>query len=351
MYTKIIGGTVRSYGDLHISDTYKGRHKDYLLLCTTVLSKIEREIKEKKPSAVIFTGDLVGVLERNIKNREILSQICNYFQRLNKMTEVFVVRGNHDFGDYPEFQFLHDLGLFKTSRDCIPEGNDENGVGYIDYFVDDTEEIPSCRFHLVDYGKEKHELCYPISDDTPNIVFAHNNFTISGVTNWYQEHDGIELARIEAWRKVDLVVAGHIHVPSPSLVSTYMLGTDHACSLFYLGNPTMVTKDKNMYEKVWSMNFKPKGKDVSFDAEEFELPPLDEVFYPDEFVEDLTEEEIQEKVRSENLKSVLDEIINCRIDSADLEAQIKNMPQVSPEAKEMALKYYQLGVSTSVNAK
>lgn len=351
MYTKIVGGTVRSYGDLHISDTYRGRHKDYLVLCFTVLGQIEREIRENKPSAVIFTGDLVGVLERNIKNREILSKLCTYFQRLNTLTNVFVVRGNHDFGDYPEFQFLHELGLFKTSKDCIPDGNDENGIGYIDYFTSDAQQEPACRFHLVDYGKEKTELCYPVSEDVPNIVFAHNNFVISGVTNWYQEHDGIELGRIEAWRKVDLVVSGHIHVPSPNIVSTYMMGSTHTCSLFYLGNPTMVTKDKNMYESVWSMNFSPKGDDVSFDADVFKLPPLDEVFYPDEFVEDMTDEEIQERVRSENLKEVLNEILECRIGSYDLEAQIQNMPQVSPEAKEMALKYYHLGISTAVNAK
>lgn len=351
MYRKVVGDKgIRIYGDLHISDSYRGKHKDYLLLCFTVLGKIAKDIEDNRPNAVIFTGDLVGVLERNIKSREVLAKVCQYFQRLNNMTEVYVVKGNHDFGDFPEFQFLHEIGLFKTSLDCIPEGNSTDGVGYIDYFYADTDTVPCARYHLVDYGNEKVGLWYPTEDTVENIVVAHNNFTVAGQTNWYMEHDGIDLALQFNWQRVGMVIAGHIHVPSPYLVSTCIGDNEHICNLFYVGNPTMVTKDKNMYEQVWIVSFKStEGRELQFDAVPFKLPPIEQVFYEDSFIQDMTDSEIAEVERVENLKDVVNEIINCRITTTNVEEYIKSIPNTTPEAVEIALRYYKMGIDKSVD--
>ena len=47
------------------------------------------------------------------------------------------------------------------------------------------------------------DLC---QGNTSNIVLGHNNYTIAGVTNWYSEHDGIELGMMRNYSGVDMVI-------------------------------------------------------------------------------------------------------------------------------------------------
>lgn len=333
MYKKVVGGSVLVFGDLHISDRVTGKHRNYLENCFTIMNDIKAIVLKEQPSAVVLLGDLVGNVERNIKNREVLATICKFFKELSQNCKVFVVRGNHDYGDYTDYQFFEDLGLMHTSV---------NSDGFFDYFATETSEVPEIRFHLVDYSTENKELEI-MGNGVSNVVFAHNNFTIQGLTNWYQEHDGIELSRLTSFHGVDMVVTGHIHNPSPEIVATDMV-SGGSCALFYPGCPTRPSKEKNLYTSCWYVMFKynPVTKSTDYDAKLLPLKSIEDVFYTDEtFIADLSDDDLAEMNRNANLKETLDEIIKCRITSGDLIEQVKMIPDASEEAKLLACTYLQ----------
>lgn len=334
---KVVGGSILMIGDLHISDVFEGKHKNYLASCYAILGKIEKKINEENPSAVVFLGDLVGWNESNIKSREVLSHLCKWFMRIGQGRKIFCVRGNHDMKGYPEFQFLSDLNLFETSSTCD---------GYFDFYGYEGQEKPEVRFHLVDYKQETREL--NLADgNTSNIVLAHNNFTIQGYTNWYQEHDGIELSMLQNFTGVDMVVSGHIHNPSPEFYATQMVGGGE-CMLFYLGCPTRPIKDKNCYDKCWYLSFKydKSSESTIYDAMDFDLTPINEEFYDDEsFIEEKTEDEINEELRTQALKEVLGDILKYRMCDGDVLTAVDLIPNATQEAKDLAKSYLQFALN------
>lgn len=340
MYQYVVGKGVLIVGDLHISDRpVVGMHKHYLKNCFDVLAAIRDKVEEMKPSAVVFLGDLVGTSERNIKSREVLSMFCKFFMDIGRYSKIFCVRGNHDVGDFPEFQFLSDLRLFETSVSCD---------GYFDFYGNEEQRQrgePEVRFHLVDFGMERKELNIK-GGNTSDVVLGHNNYTIHGVTVWYQDHDGIELSGLDNFHGVNMVISGHIHYPSPELFATEMQ-TGGECCLFYTGSPT---RPAERYDKCWYVWF---GYDSSqgctnYEAIDFPLP--EDVFYePDDFIEELTEEDIMSLERKEALKEVLDEIMTHRISCGDLITQVNNIPNASAEAKEIACHYLQIALDNTTN--
>ena len=339
MITNVYGKKGLIYGDLHLSDRFTGRHRNYLANCFSVMADIEKQCMENNPSFIVFLGDLVGLHERNIKNREVLLQICTFFNKLSILTRgnVFVVKGNHDTGDFPEFQFLSGLGYFKTMKDL--EG------GFFDYYSSEEAVEPEIRFHLVDYGSEKRELDI-LCGNAGNIALGHNNYTIPGYTNWYNEHDGIELSRLSNFAGLDMLISGHIHNPSPDLIATEMVGGG-SCSLFYPGCPTRPSADQGKYDSVHYMKFEYSFEEqlTNWDAVEFPLEPASNIFYPDdEFIDDLDEDAIEEKMRVEALHEVLGDILKCRMTSGNVFNQVRAIPNASDEAKDIACSYLKLAI-------
>ena len=334
MYEKVVGSSVMVLGDLHFSDIYTGRHKGYLENCFWCLSRITEKIKEKAPAAVVLLGDLIGWVETNIKDRQVFSMFCKVLRDWNQLCPVYAVRGNHDLKGYPDFQFLADFGLIITSSAC---------GGYFDYYANESQEVPEVRFHMVDYKCEDKALKLA-TNGASNIVLAHNNFTISGVTNWYNEHDGIELGMIQNFSGVDMVISGHIHNPSPEIYAATMPNNE-SCMLFYPGCPCRPIKDNNMYDSCWFVFIRYDADDgqTNIDTETFELRPASEVFYaPEEFITDKSAEEIQEEVRRDALKEVLGDLLTYRMNTGDPVEQIKRIPNASDEAKKIAIDYLQL---------
>lgn len=348
MYQSVSGSGVLIVGDLHFSDVYTGKHKNYLKNCFDALAKIRNRVLETKPAAVVFLGDVVGVNEGNVRSREVLNQLCSFFREIGEVSKVFCVRGNHDFnGSFPEFQFLSGLKLFETSA---------SSDGYFDFFGTgksrDNGDAPEVRFHLMDYGSEnmKFDLA---PEPAVNIVLGHNNFTIQGLTNWYQAHGGIELGTMENMQGIYMMISGHIHNPSPQIISTNML-VGGSCLLFYPGCPTRPSLEKNMYESTWFVEFKydEDTGNTNYDAIEFPLSPISETFYSNEdFVEEKSEEELAEMERTTALKDVLDDILKCRIAQGDLVGQVKMIPNASEEAKAMAAQYLQIAIDSRAPAK
>lgn len=334
MYEKVVGGSVMIIGDLHISDVFTGKHKGYLENCFWVLNKITAKIVEKKPKAIVLSGDIVGWNETNIRDRQILSQLCKVFKQWREICPIYAVRGNHDVKGYPEFQFLNDLGLIKTASDID---------GFFDYFGHEGQDVPEVRFHLVDYNNESTSLNIN-TDGASNLVCGHNNYTINGVTTWYSEHDGIELGMMQNFSDVDMVISGHIHNPSPEIYSTQMPSGKN-CMLFYTGCPTRPIKDKNMYDSCWFVfvEYNQSTNQTDIKTDEFKLKPASEIFFEDEdFVEEKSEEEVQNELRKEALKDVLGDIMKYRLNGGSPLEQIDRIPNASDEAKQVAKEYLQI---------
>lgn len=326
----IVGGKVLIIGDLHFSDVYNGKHKSYLTNCFDVLGELSNIIDKEKPSAVILLGDIVGWSETNVRDREVLSMLCKI---IKSWGTVYSVRGNHDLKGYPEFQFLSDLGIIITGADC---------GGYFDYYGFEGQEIPEIRFHIVDYKDETKALNLR-KDGCSNIVLGHNNYTIEGETNWYAEHDGIELKMLQNYAGVDMLISGHIHNPSPAFIETTMIDGS-TCSLLYPGCPTRPVKDKNMYESCLLVNIKYNAEFKNTDINTITLPlkPSEEVFYSDsEFVEEQDADALADAVRKEALKDVLGDLCTYRMNNGDPLVQVENIPNATPEAKAVAKDYLQ----------
>ena len=71
----IKGGKILVFADLHFSIVYEGKHINYAYDCFDNIAKIINIVKEAKPSAVFFLGDIIGVKERNINDRQFLMRI------------------------------------------------------------------------------------------------------------------------------------------------------------------------------------------------------------------------------------------------------------------------------------
>lgn len=334
---KVFGGKVHIYGDMHFSCVYEGQHKDYTLECYTNMDNILSKVKAEKASAVIFLGDVIGVNERNIRDRQFLMRLYLFFQTLNKLTKgnVYAVKGNHDKGDFSDFDFFLGIGLLKNPN-------------YIDYYGCSEKEYNEgnrdcleVRFHFVNYGEENRELTMSTDEGYSNVVLGHADYLIDGVTNWYQHKGGVQLARLSNFKGVDLVISGHIHNPSDEVLTT-VIGGDSPVGLFYPGSPARTSE---RYNDCWYLVFEFDGESTRYDAELFGLQPADVVFYPkEEILNDGEMDEDDYSRESESLTNIVKEIMEGRMTSGDLFAQVRAVPGASDEVKEIACSYLQKAI-------
>lgn len=326
-------------GDLHISDRHRGRHKSYVKVCLEFMYTILSVAKEQKPKAIIFLGDIVGVREKTIRTRAFLLELCAFFATLNSITDnnVYSLKGNHDFGQNSEFDFLKGLNCFKTTDE----------VKYLDIY--NKEGNVDTRFHFVDYGAEKEPIDLRVGSS--NVVLCHNNIKIPGQTIWYPDCPGFELSTMLNWEGVDMIIAGHIHDASPSFNVGQINGKE--VYLFYPGCGTRPIYSKNIYEKVWFVKFFFNEEEdcVDYEPIEIKLADPETVFFTDNGkIEELSEDELDELVRKENLHEFVQDLIEYRIATGNPIEQLRLMPDTKPEAVELACSYvekafYQLGVT------
>lgn len=325
---KVTGGNILVFGDLHLSSTYTGQHKDYTLECYNNMGSIAEKVKESKASAVFFLGDVIGVNERNIRDRQFLLRVMLFFKTLNEVTggNVYSVKGNHDKGDFSDFDFLIGVGLLKNPN-------------FVDYYNKDGDlEV---RFHFVNYGEETREL--NISDSS-DVVLAHNNFLVDGVTTWYKDKNAVQLATLKNFIGVDLIVSGHIHNGSTEMVTSEIIGGD-TVGLFYTGSPSRTSE---RVDDCWYFVFSYENGSTDYEALLFGLPKADEVFYPkDSFVEDEDIDEVERKRMTEALTKTVKEIMECRLSGGDFFEQIRLVPNATDEAKELASKYLRKAIDLS----
>lgn len=332
----IFGGRVLVFGDLHLSCVYEGQHREYTTECYENMNNITNKVKDQKASAVILLGDVIGVNERNIRDRQFLLRVILFLKTLNELTDgnVYSVKGNHDKGDFSDFDFFIGMGLLKN-----PD--------YVDYYRCSKEEYTELkedalevRFHFVNYGEENRKLDMSAEGEYSNIVLGHADYVIDGVTNWYQHKGGVSLSRLGNFKGVDMVVSGHIHNPSDQVHYTNI--GEYTTSLFYPGSPSRTAE---RYNDCWYVFFEyTEDEDgvgsTGYDAELFGLKPVDVVFYPKEdFINEDNSAEDELRKQSESLTNIVKEIMEGRMTSGDLFSQVKAVPGASDEVKDIACKY------------
>lgn len=327
----INGGRVLVFGDTHFSVKYNGKHKDYTYDCFVTMELILDTVIKEKPSAVFFLGDLIGVNERNIYDHEFLMRVVMFFGKLYKLTKgnVYYVKGNHDYGDFADVDFLTGLGYIKN-----PE--------YVDYVIDGQVEI---RFHFVNYGDERKALKIN-EDNASNVVLGHADYYIEGVTTWYSSKRGsVELKTLSNFNGVELVFAGHIHTPSKEVMYT-TTPNGNPIGLFYTGSPSRTAE---RFDDCWYVYFEysEESGSTNYSAELLGLPPASEVFYSeDEFIDESesSEEENLTGDKTEVLDAIVNEILTTRMASGDVFKQIDIIP-AEKETKELAKEYLRKAIN------
>jgi|GEM_PF-1712249 predicted phosphodiesterase len=325
--SRVDGGKICIFGDLHLSIAFNGQHISYGTECYENMERIKEICKEEKPSAIIFLGDLIGVTERNIRDRQFLMRVMQFFEYLNVVTEgkVYSVKGNHDIGDFSDYDFLVGMGLIKNPK-------------YIDYYND--ERGWEVRFHLVNYGHENEKLAITeATDAVSNVVLGHADYYIDGVTNWYSAKGGVELSKLGNFCGVELVISGHIHIPSTEILYT-TLKDGNSIGIFYTGSPSRVAE---RFDDCWYVTFEFNETGTECNQKLMNLKPAKDVFYPKEqFDLDLVDdEEIMSKEKSEKLTLLVKDIIESRLTTGDIVSQIKSIPGFDDETKNLATDYYQ----------
>ena len=322
----INGGKVLLFGDLHFSSTYEGKHKSYIQDCYITMQLILKIVKEEKPSAVIFLGDLCGVNERTIKDRQFLTRVLAFFGTLYNLTKgnLYSVKGNHEMGDFSDFDMLVTLGYIKNPL-------------YVDYVGDGSTEL---RFHFVNYGDERKQLTLT-SSDASNVVLGHADYYIEGVTEWYSSKAAVELKKLNNFCGVDLVFSGHIHIPSEEMLYTE-LPNGESVGLFYVGSPSRTAE---RFDDCWYAIFEynSESKSTGYDAKLMGLPPASEVFFEDSSFVGEAKEKTEEERHAEALDVVVEEVMNSRIVTGDLFKQIDIIP-ADKEEKEIAKKYLRMAM-------
>lgn len=317
----IKGGKILVFADLHFSIVYEGKHINYAYDCFDNITKIIDIVMKAKPKAVFFLGDIIGVKERNIVDRQFLMRVVKFFGMLFNITNgnVYTVRGNHDIGDFSDFDFIAGLGYFKNPK-------------YVDYVTDNGTEL---RFHFVNYGDE-HLPLELATDGASNVVLGHADYYIEGVTTWYSEKKGrVELKNLKNFCGVDLVFSGHIHTPSKDIMYTNMPDGE-VIGLFYPGS---CARTAERYDDCWYVTFEysPEEGSVQYDANLIGLRKASEVFREDEeFIDDESAEELERK--NEALNVIIEEIFSSRLATGDLFGQIDRIP-ADDDVKDLAKEY------------
>lgn len=330
---KIVGGKILLFGDLHLSSSYEGQHISYISDCYANMEKIRNICEENKPSAIVFLGDLIGVNERSIRDRQFFMRVLQFFEYLNSLcnNNVYSVKGNHDAGDFTDFDFLLGMNLIKN-----PD--------YIDYYTNDGK-YHEVRFHFVNYGHERDELSLlDMNSGVSNVVLGHSDYYIDGVTNWYSARNGVELCGLDNFCGVELVVSGHIHIPSEQILYT-VLKDQSSIGLFYTGSPARTAE---RFDDCWYVCFECMQDEegnwyTDCNPLLMGIPNAEEVFYPKENFE-VGEEEDEDPVavQSEKLTNLVKEIIESRITSGDIVNQIMINPAADEQTKKLAVEYYQM---------
>lgn len=305
------------FGDTHFDDTFTGTHIDYKASSLRLLEHLTGIVEKEKPDAVIFMGDFIGVHRKNIKSRAYLLEIVKFLQNLNDLTgnNIYSLLGNHDMGGttITDTALMVELGLLKNPSFLdIPNSSHKSPV----------------RFHFVNYGAE-YEPITKIEKGS-NVILGHNDFAFNFETLYDKNRGGVVLANHTTWEGVELIISGHIHMPSHQIVSGRI--GDSVANLFYVGSPARVSRGEK-YQDCWYVVFEVDENKSNYEAKEVGLWPFEEEFEPEI---EKTEDEKEKILRVKALRGIIQELNESKLLYGSLLDQIDKVPMVDIKVKKRA---------------
>ncbi len=179
---------------VHISDIHSGSFND-----KEAVMKGVYKIMQEKPDLILFTGDLVN------NTADEMNEYMDVFNKLNAPLGVYSTLGNHDYGDYVQWdsveakkanleklkQVHNSLGwrLLMNEHVVLEKGTDKIAVIGIENW--------SSKARFPKYGDLKK--AYTGSETYPfKILLSHDP------SHWKSEV-------VEKYPDIDLVLAGHTH--------------------------------------------------------------------------------------------------------------------------------------------
>ena len=173
--------------DLHLDDTHRNNDR------WNLLPWLEEQVKKYKVKELIVCGDLTDAKDRH--PAIMTNKFVDGFASLAKMTNVYLIRGNHDYisEDFPFFMFMRRLA---SSLDFICEPtrvkSDEGNLLLLPNTKNWKEQWKDLDFTPFDY------------------VFTHQTFDGAKAENG-QELRGIPPSFFKSFK--GQVFSGDIHVP------------------------------------------------------------------------------------------------------------------------------------------
>ncbi|MGF2715648.1 metallophosphoesterase [Bacillus cereus] len=337
---RISGMKAIVFGDPHADEEFQGRHINYWENFMEVSDRISKVVEIEKPDIVFIAGDLVGVRRGKsaIKDKNALLYLAKW---LKSLPNVVVLRGNHDYNEISDYEFLSELRVFTSSKQT------ENMVE----FTHPNAEVP-CFFHLVDYGQENEKI--EIQANAYNIGIMHNEFFVAGQEQQFHGEGAIELTSKKNFFGLDMVVSGHIHTPTNGMINfSFQDGFESAFA--NLGCPTRPGHGE-LYDQVWYMVWEyqqTEGSNVTdmrFRQEPFALKPYTEIFRPnDDFIEGVQDKELIDDytgIQKGKLEEILSSLATSNMGNEDFFKQIDNLQVVAtPESREVAKQYLEMALN------
>lgn len=320
MHYSVTKGCLLVIGDLHLSDKFRGQHKDYQGTCRWVMNRILDMAADAKQShgavSIMLLGDLFGVKEKRFTTREFFLEVYAFFKELNSLCRgnVFSVIGNHDIShdDRSDFEVFGALGMLK-----VPE--------YVDFVVGDT----GIRVHFLHYGMERETLT--LHPTMSNVALGHNDFGLPGQPEyaWYSSNS-ISLESCTNLDGISLLLSGHIHTPAPA-PSYVTMPSGKELTLFYPGSPARVSE---RYDDCIAVKFYPDAEGITYTPVEFGLIPLDEEFYPKQSKDDNPS---KQEDNHETLVEIVGKLSGHTLIEGNILELIKHRPDVSDSVKKISI--------------
>lgn len=257
--THLIADSLHDQGQAFAQMQKTSQGKD-LYYQETVLKAFVKMALEKKPTAIVVTGDLTFNGER-----ASAQEFAKIFSPLKKTTKLLVVPGNHDIFDGWAREFRGKKQYYagqisplswKSIFDVSYKGSldeDDDSLAYCQQLNDEylflmldsniygREESMTAPYTHGEIGKSQlkwieQQLIYAQQNNLKPVIFMHHNLYAHNpaVNKGYVLDDATELKRLCGKYNVKLAFSGHIHaqnIANPEdFAPTYEVVTSSFCS-------------------------------------------------------------------------------------------------------------------------
>lgn len=200
IYSNKLPETFEDYKIVQISDLHVGTWGEN----TTFIEKLVSTVNELHPDLIVFTGDIV-----NRESREA-TPFLDVLSKLKASDGVYSILGNHDYGDYIDWEnpldkiennlrlagYERGMGwkLMNNEKDFIRRGNDSIMI----IGVENWGEPPFTQYGDLNLAlSETHQDGHHQNDSTFKLLLSHNP------EHWNQE--------VSKSTNIDLTLSGHTH--------------------------------------------------------------------------------------------------------------------------------------------